>query len=159
MPSRKQRPFRSFVFRGRFSEPDNFADGLWSSFSPPLVPVIHKLLRQVIASRDGPPGAVKGGGDFSAAILFLENQNDAMVLFELFRPPPIPVGAARPFEQVWRSRTEMIESAPRNGVGSEAANLLDLVHRRAATICDSGRPRERRSCFGTMWPRRRRPTI
>ena len=49
---------------------------------------------------------------------------------------------ARPFElgledKVWKSRPEMaaqrlekIESAPGNGMGSEAANLLDLVHGR-----------------------------
>ena len=65
-----------------------------------------------------------------------------MVLFELFRPPAIPVGSARPFElsledEVWNFGTEMaaqrlekIESAPGNGMGSEAANLLDLVHGR-----------------------------
>ena len=31
-------------------------------------------------------------------------------------------------------RLEKIESAPGNGMGSEASNLLDLVHGRAATV-------------------------
>ena len=64
-----------------------------------------------------------------------------MVLFELFRPPPIPVGSARPFElsledfrkscpEMAAQRLEKIEFAPGNGMGSEAANLLDLVHGR-----------------------------
>jgi hypothetical protein len=29
--------------------------------------------------------------------LFLKNKNDAMVFFELFRPPPIPVGFSAAF--------------------------------------------------------------
>jgi len=35
-------------------------------------------------------------------------------------------------------RLEKIESAPGNGMGSEASNLHDLVHGRALTV-DSGR--------------------
>ena len=60
-----------------------------------------------------PPGATfsseRAAAIFLWRFLFRENQNDAMVLFELFRPPPIPVGSARPLElsqedKVWKSR-------------------------------------------------------
>ena len=50
-------------------------------------------------------------------------------------------------------RLEKIESAPGNGMGSEASNLLDLVHGRAATVRDSGWRAARMSC------RKRRLTL
>ena len=90
-----------------------------------LVPAIHELLRPGIASRDGPPGATfsneTAASIFLRRFLFRKNRNDARVVFELFRPPPIPVEWARPFELglEWTSRREMaaqriekIESAP-----------------------------------------------
>src|SRR5580704_9213623 len=47
-------------------------------------------------------------------------------------------------------RLEKIESAPGNGRGSEAANLLDLVHGRDRPCATPDGPPERRSCFGAM---------
>jgi hypothetical protein len=59
-------------------------------------------------------------------------------------PPPGRCGARRSSRRN-RSRPEMapqrlekIESAPGNGMGSEASNLQDLVHGRALTVRDSG---------------------
>jgi hypothetical protein len=46
--------------------------------------------------------------------------------------------AKRSRREMAPQRFEKIESAPGNGMGSEASNLQDLVHGRAATVRDSG---------------------
>ena len=60
-------------------------------------------------------------------------------------PPPPGRCVARRSSRRNRSRPEMapqrlekIESAPGNGMGSEASNLQDMVHGRALTVRDSG---------------------
>ena len=108
----------------------------------PQVPTDSRPLRQAkrrgrASSAIGECAADERGGKFSASQSFENSENAERISPQGARPLHSPL-RSRACPEMAPQGLEKIESAPGNGMVSEASNPQDVVHRRAAGPCPIG---------------------